>query len=90
MKLHIPNLANIDGKISFDEHLHLALFRTRALHAWDYLEKRNKTNASTPDKIPRLSQIAIPSNKKNKEAKKRCRLEMDTTRVKLCFQVQIT
>jgi hypothetical protein len=87
VKLKIPNLSVIQGKISFDEHLQLALFRTRAVHAWDYLEKRNETNRNTPDKIQRLSQIVIPSNKKNKDAKKRCRLDIDTTRVKLCFQV---
>lgn len=87
MKLKIPNLNVIEGKISFDEHLQLALFRTRAVHVWDYLEKRNETNRNTPDQIQRLSQIVIPSNKKNKDAKKRCSLEIDTTRVKLCFQV---
>ena len=87
MKLKIPNLADIDGKISFDEHLHLALFRTKALNVWDYLEKRNETNRNPPDNTPRLAQVFVPSNKNNKEARKRLNLEIDTTRVKLYFQV---
>ena len=87
VKLSIPNLADIGGRVIFDEQLQLALFRTKAKDVWDYLETRNDTNKNTPDKIPRLSEIAIPKNKKSKEARQRTRREIDTTRVRLCFQV---
>jgi len=84
VKLRVPDLSAIEGKISFDEHLQLALFRTKAKDTWDYLKKRNETNSNTPDRIQRLFKIEIPSNKKDAKARK---LEIDTTRVKLCFQV---
>ena len=86
IKLKIPDLASVGGRICFDERLPLALFRTKACDVWKYLEQKNKANQDTLNKIPRLSAIEIPKNPK--EAKKRCKTEMDTTRVRLCFQVR--
>ena len=86
--MDIPNLADIGGKVTFDENLHLALFRTKALDVWNYLEIRNYSNKNTPDGSQRLCQIVIPKNKSSKEAKMRAKNEIDTTRVRLCFQVQ--
>ena len=87
VKLHVANLAAIGGRLKFDEQLNLALFRTKATDVWKYLETRNKTNRNPPDGIPRLFEIPIPKDKTSKEARSRLNKEIDTTLVRLCFQV---
>ena len=88
MKLHINNVAENGGTITFEGGLKLALFRTKAKQVWNYLRTRNETNNNkTPGGHSRLNQIQIPDNTSSKPAKKRIDDEIDTTRVKLCFQV---
>lgn len=90
VKLHVDNLLQYGGKISFKGPLQLALFRTKAQKVWNYLETRNTTNRNTPDQQLRLTQIQIPplqTEKDKKQARKKLVEDIDTTRVKLCFQV---
>merc|ERR1712018_78122 len=84
IKLNISNLAAIGGKICFDKNLPLSLFRAKAIDFWDYLNQKNIINKSPPDKRPHLSWIPPPQDAdEEKEMKK----EIDTTRVRICFQV---
>jgi hypothetical protein len=87
VKLHINNLAENQGKIIFEGGLQLALFRTKAKDVWNYLRTRNETNHHAPGGQSRLTQIKIPDNINTKAAKQRIDQDIDTTRVKLCFQV---
>ena len=87
IKLKIPDIAAIGGRISFNENLPLALFRTKGTDQWNYLNKRNEVNQNPPDKKPCLAWIPTPQNQEELKSDA-LKQEIDTTRVKLCFQVK--
>ena len=88
IKLRIPNLAEVGGRICFNERLPLTLFRTKVCDVWKYLERKNRANQNTPDQQPRLSYVQKPENQKDKGNRKSLATkDIDTTRVRICFQV---
>ena len=88
IKLWIPNLAAIEGGvIRFDDKLPLALFRTKANDVHKYLAKKNDVTKRVQIENLQLALVPNPQNpncKLTKEEKE----EIDTTRVRLCFQVK--
>ena len=88
IKLWVPNLAAIDGGIiRFDDKLPLALFRTKANDVCEYLKRKNEVNEGVQEDNPRLSWIPIPQDQ-NSKLPKAVKDAIDTTRVRLCFQVK--
>ena len=88
VKLHIEDVSQNDGKIVFNGPFQLALFRTINNHVFDKLKIRNQTNFNTPDGLQRLNQVTIYTDQKCKAAKEYLD-KVDTTYVKLCFQVAV-
>lgn len=89
IKLKIFNLAAIAGTICFKDQLQLALFRARASDSWNYLQKKNLVNERTQNVQPRVTILPIPETPNSKEAKRYFKANIDTTRVRLCFQVRV-
>lgn len=87
IKLWVPNLAVIDGGlVRFDDKLPLALFRTKANDVCEYLNKKNEVNKEVLVDDQRLSLVPIPQDQRfNYKFSKDV---VDTTRVRLCFQVK--
>ena len=88
VKLHIEDVSQNGGKIIFGEHFQLAIFRTTNKAVFDKLKIRNHTNANTPDGLQRLNQVTIYNDQKCKAAREYLDT-VDTTYVKLCFQVTL-
>ena len=87
VKLWVPNLAAIEGGvIHFNEKLPLALFRTKANDVCEYLNKKNEVNKEVLVDEQRLSLIPI-SQEQRRSNYKFPKAVVDTTRVRLCFQV---
>ena len=87
VKLWIPSLAAIEGGvIRFDDKLPLALFRTKANDVCEYLRKKNEVTKEVPLDNQRLSLIPIPQDQSSNY--KFPKAVVDTTRVRLCFQVK--
>jgi hypothetical protein len=86
VKLHFEDVSQNDGKIIFGEPFQLALFRTTNKNAFDKLEIRNQSNSNTPDGTQRLRQATIYTDTKCKAAREYLD-KVDTTYVRLCFQV---
>ena len=88
IKLWVPNLAAIEGGVlRFDDKLPLALFRTKANDVCEYLNKKNEVNQGVLVDDQRLSFIPIPLDQ-NSKLPKAVKDAVDTTRVRLCFQVK--
>ena len=79
----IPNLDTVGRKITFDEKLPLAMFRAKQCDLWKYLHKKNEVNETV---IASQRVSLIPKDLALKDLKE----EVDTTRVRLCFQVGYT
>jgi hypothetical protein len=94
VKLHINNLSSNNGIITFEGATQLALFRTTNDNIWEYLRTRNfvngNTHATTNNEAnfnTQIESIDIPDDITSPEAKKRLRTQINTKRVRLCFQV---
>ena len=88
IKLWIPNLAAIEGGLlRFDDKLPLALFRTKASDVHKYLTKKNDVTKRVQIKNLQLSLVPLPETPNCKLTKAE-KVEIDTTRVRLCFQVK--
>ena len=81
--MNIPNLDAVGRKITFDEKLPLAMFRAKQCDLWKYLRKKNDINETV---IASQRVSLIPNNLALKDLKN----QVDTTRVRLCFQVGCT
>ena len=88
VKLHIEDVSQNDGKIMFGDPFQLGLFRATNKTIFEKLKIRNKTNSNTPDGLPRLRQASIYADQKSRAAKDYLD-KIDTTYVKLCFQVTL-
>ena len=81
VQLKIPNLDAIGRKITFGENLPLAMFRSKQCDIRKYLLRKNEVN-KTVSESQRV--LLIPEDLKLEELRKK----VDTTRVRLCFQVE--
>ena len=78
--MRIPNLDAVGRKITFDEKLPLSMFRAKQCDYEKYLRKKNEVNETV---IASQRVSLIPENLALKDLKN----QVDTTRVRLCFQV---
>ena len=89
--MRIHDLPESGKTIRFKDDLQLRMFRTKSDDIWSKLRKKNMKNQKLPGKEKQLSNVEIPSEGDSKfhigKKEQRSNFDIDTTKVRLCFQV---